>query len=81
MNRVKDKVALVTGAENLDGETVGLGRAAALMLAREGSKVVATDIVKRAGDSVVDEILYLASDESSFVTGAELVIDGGFLAQ
>ena len=56
MNRVKDKVALVTGAENLDGETVGLGRAAALMLAREGSKVVATDIVKRAGDSVVDEI-------------------------
>ena len=53
MDRVKGKVALVIGAENLDGETVELGRATALMLAREGSKVVATDIAARAGDSVV----------------------------
>ena len=32
-------------------------------------------------EEVVNGILYLASDEASFVTGAELVIDGGMTAQ
>ena len=41
--RVKDKVALLTGAESAAGGVVGLARASALMLAREGAKVVAID--------------------------------------
>jgi 3(or 17)beta-hydroxysteroid dehydrogenase len=50
MGRVEDKVALVTGAG------VGLGRAAALLLASEGAKVAVTDIDTAAGEATADEI-------------------------
>ncbi len=49
-------MALVTGAESAADGVVGLARASALMLAREGAKVVATDIAPKDQDSVVDEI-------------------------
>jgi NAD(P)-dependent dehydrogenase (short-subunit alcohol dehydrogenase family) len=32
-------------------------------------------------DEIANGIIYLASDESSFVTGSELIIDGGMTAQ
>ncbi|MES1201945.1 MAG: glucose 1-dehydrogenase [Pseudomonadota bacterium] len=51
MKRVQGKVALVTGA------SLGLGRAAALMLAREGAKVIVTDIKESEGGAVAEEII------------------------
>ena len=41
--RLKDRVALVVGAGQQDGDTVGNGRATAILFAREGAKVVAVD--------------------------------------
>ena len=45
---------------------------------RVGGKLAAQTL--RHGGSVGYGILYLVSDESAYVTGSELVIDGGFTA-
>ena len=41
--RLKDKIAIVTGAGQTAGETIGNGRATALLFARQGAKVMVTD--------------------------------------
>ena len=41
--RVKDKVAMVFGGGQTPGETIGNGRATAIVLAREGARVVVVD--------------------------------------
>ena len=50
MDRMKDKVAIVTGG------SVGIGRAACLRLAAEGATVAVTDIQDDAGNALVAEI-------------------------
>ncbi len=43
MRRLENKVALVVGAGQQPGDTIGNGRAAAILFAREGARVVAVD--------------------------------------
>jgi NAD(P)-dependent dehydrogenase (short-subunit alcohol dehydrogenase family) len=50
MDKVKGKVAIVTGG------AMGIGQACAMTLAREGAKVVVTDIEDTAGKKVADDI-------------------------
>src|SRR5271156_2900820 len=50
-----DKVAIVTGGGAPD-DGIGNGRAAALLLARSGAKVVVVDIVREAADETVSMI-------------------------
>jgi 3(or 17)beta-hydroxysteroid dehydrogenase len=50
MDRVRGKVAIITGAAR------GLGKAQAVLLAKEGAKVVATDINETLGKKLPEEI-------------------------
>ncbi|MFW7267223.1 glucose 1-dehydrogenase [Gluconacetobacter sp. Hr-1-5] len=60
MARVSGKVAIVTGA------SLGIGKATALMLAREGAKVAVADLKADEGHAVVAEI-EAAGGEALFV--------------
>ncbi len=51
-NRLENKVAIITGA----GSEYGIGRATALLFAREGAKVVVADINEEASRGVIKEI-------------------------
>jgi NAD(P)-dependent dehydrogenase (short-subunit alcohol dehydrogenase family) len=50
MDRLKDRVAIITGGAS------GIGRAAALLFAREGAKVVICDLNERKGAETIEAI-------------------------
>lgn len=51
MNRLKDKVAIITGAAS------GMGAADARLFAKEGARVAVTDLAVEGAQAVVDEIV------------------------
>jgi NAD(P)-dependent dehydrogenase (short-subunit alcohol dehydrogenase family) len=55
-NRVAGKIAVVVGAGQTEGETVGNGRATALLLAREGATVLCVDRIGERARETADMI-------------------------
>lgn len=60
MGILKEKVAIVTGAGS------GIGRAIAKLYAKEGAKVVVSDINEEGGSAVVEEILNVGGEAIFF---------------
>lgn len=74
MGTIKDKVAIITGASS------GIGKATALLFAKEGAKVVVSDIDEKKGKEVVKEIndkggdsIFVKADSSSAEDNKRLV--------
>jgi NAD(P)-dependent dehydrogenase (short-subunit alcohol dehydrogenase family) len=55
--RLKDKVAIIVGGGQTPGETIGNGRATAILFAREGAKVWAVDRDLQSAQDTVDLIV------------------------
>lgn len=55
-NRVDGKIAVVVGAGQTEGETIGNGRATALLLAREGATVLCVDRIGERARETADMI-------------------------
>lgn len=65
--RVEDKCAVVVGAGQTPGETIGNGHAIALLLAREGAKVLCVDRLDERARATSDEIVAAGGTATSFM--------------
>lgn len=77
-SRVAGKVALVVGAGQTPGQTIGNGRATALLFAREGARVVAADRNLAAAQETVDEIAREGGD--AFAVAADVTVESDLVA-
>jgi NAD(P)-dependent dehydrogenase (short-subunit alcohol dehydrogenase family) len=68
--RVADKIAVVVGGGQAPGETIGNGRATAMLLAREGARVLVVDRSLASAEDTVAMIVAEGGTASAFAADA-----------
>ncbi len=82
--RVDGKIAVVVGAGQSDGETIGNGRATAMLFAREGATVLCVDRIEARAKDTAEAIIaaggmasWLAADVTDSADCARIVTEAG----
>jgi NAD(P)-dependent dehydrogenase (short-subunit alcohol dehydrogenase family) len=70
-DRLKDKIAIVIGAGQQSGDTIGNGRAISILFAREGAKVMLVD--KNIDSAQETKLMIEKEDKESFTFKANIV--------
>ena len=76
--KLAGKVALVMGAGQTPGESIGNGRATAILFAREGALVVAADRDSEAAQATVDQIIEDGGE--AFAVTADVTVESDIIA-
>lgn len=79
VNAVCPGTVWTQNSEDFIGKTMGLDRAAA----DKHPEIGAAHMIKRCADpsEIAESIAFLASDHASFITGENLMVDGGYTAK
>lgn len=78
--RLSGKVAIVTGAGQTPGETVGNGKAIALLFARAGASVLCVDRDQARADATVSDILAAGGKAKAFAADVSQPEDAAAIA-
>ena len=69
--KLAGKKALITGGNS------GIGLATARLFIAEGAEVAITGRDQQTLEDLAKTVLFLASDDSSYINAVELMVDGG----